>query len=85
MEKEKEEIKNNNNRTFIKIFKYVTQLIMVFLVAKYIPSKQLSLTEISIIAFTSAIVFAVLDMFYPSVSNLCINNLGSTIGFKTLL
>ena len=82
MKKEKE---NNNNTTFVKILKYIMQFTIIFIIAKYIPVKKLSLTEISIIAFVSAITFAVLDMFFPSVSKLCINNLGSNISFRTLI
>ena len=81
----KKETENNNNTKFTKIFKYVMQFVLVFMFAKYIPDKQLSLADISKIAFVSAIIFAILDMFYPSVSNLCINNLGATIGFKNLI
>ncbi len=57
-----------NNQFFIKLFKYFVIFITVSLVSKYIPSVSLDWSESIIIGSTAAVIFALLDMYSPSVN-----------------
>ena len=47
--------------------KYLLQGLAVAVAAKYIPSRNVSLNEVLMIALTAAVTFFVLDMFAPTV------------------
>ena len=71
--------------TVKKIVKYILQMLVVFIAAKYIPTKKLSFKEVTIIAMVGAISFAILDMYAPSISNGCLNTLSTTMSYKTFM
>ena len=68
-----------------KLLKYLLQLSIVFISARYIPKRELDFKDILIISMISAIAFAVLDMYCPSISCIGQEQLSSTIGYKTLM
>ena len=64
--------------------KYLLEGAAVALAARYIPAEKIHIREISMIAFTAACVFAVLDMYAPSVSVAARQGAGFAIGSSTL-
>ena len=68
-----------------KISKYLLQFTIVFVAAKYIPYRELTFKEITIIAIISAIAFATLDIFSSSIAHTGHHQVGDIIGFTTLL
>nr|QBK88884.1 MAG: uncharacterized protein LCMiAC01_05660 [Mimivirus LCMiAC01] len=73
------------NERIKKTIKYLMQLVIIFLAAKYIPSTKLSLKDITIIAMIGAITFAILDMFSPCLSEAGLNQFNTALSFKTLM
>jgi len=73
------------NELIKKAVKYLMQLVVIFLAAKYIPSTKLTLKDITIIAMIGAITFAILDMFSPCLSEAGLNQFNTTLSFKTLM
>jgi len=57
----------NNNLDIERIIKYILLGLVVLVATKYIPNNSLPTKEIIMIAATSAIAFAILDMISPSV------------------
>ena len=51
-----------------RIIKYSLEGLAVAVAARYIPKENIEVQEIIMIAITSACVFAILDMYAPSVS-----------------
>jgi hypothetical protein len=64
--------------------KYLVEGAAVALAARYIPSEKIDLKEVAMIAFTAACVFAILDMYAPSVSVAARNGAGFAIGSSTV-
>jgi len=64
--------------------KYLLEGAAVALAARYIPSEKIDLQEIAMIAFTAACVFAILDMYAPSVSVAARQGAGFAIGTSTV-
>jgi hypothetical protein len=64
--------------------KYLLEGAAVALAARYIPSEKIDLKEIAMIAFTAACVFAILDMYAPSVSVAARQGAGFAIGSSTV-
>ena len=56
-----------NNLDIERIIKYILLGLVVLLATKYIPNNSLPTKELVMIAATSAIAFAILDMISPSV------------------
>ena len=56
-----------NNLNIERIIKYILLGLVVLVATKYIPENSLPNKEIIMIAATSAIAFAILDMISPSV------------------
>ena len=56
-----------NNLDIERIIKYILLGLVVLVAIKYIPNNSLPTKEIIMIAATSAIAFAILDMISPSV------------------
>ena len=48
--------------------KYISEGTAVALAARYIPAKKININEVAMIALTAACVFAMLDLYAPSVS-----------------
>ena len=57
-----------NNLDIERIIKYILLGLVVLVATKYIPNNSLPTKEIIMIAATSAIAFAILDMISPSVN-----------------
>lgn len=64
--------------------KYLLEGGAVALAARYIPSEKIDLREVAAIAFTAACVFAILDMYAPSVSIAARQGAGFAIGSSTV-
>ena len=74
------------NKELVKrALKYIIQWLVVFMAAKFIPSKKLDFKDITIIAIIGAISFAILDMYSPTLSDMGRGQTGMTIGLKTLI
>ena len=56
----------------------------VALAARYIPSEKIDIREVAMIAFTAACVFAILDMYAPSISVAARQGAGFAIGSNTV-
>ena len=67
-----------------RAIKYLTEGAAVALAARYIPSEKMDIKEISLIAFTAACVFAILDMYAPSISIAARQGAGFAIGSSTV-
>ena len=63
-----------------RAIKYLLEGAAVALAARYIPNKKIDLPAISMIAFTAACSFAILDMYAPSVSIATRQGAGLVIG-----
>jgi hypothetical protein len=53
----------------IRLTKYTVEGLVVALVAFLLPSKQLCLEEVILIALTAAAVFSILDLVAPSIAS----------------
>ena len=51
------------------VLKYLLEGIAVALAAKYIPSREIALNEVMMIAVTAALTFFILDLFSPSIAS----------------
>ena len=58
--------KVDTQEMYKRLFKYIILWIVIALAANYVPSNQLSTSEIIIIATIGAIAFAILDMYIPA-------------------
>ena len=63
-----------------RVIKYLVEGGAVALAAYYIPRKQMNLQEIVMIAITAAAVFAILDLYAPSVGLAARHGAGFGIG-----
>jgi positive regulator of sigma E activity len=72
-------------KTIKKGLKYILQLIVIFMAAKFVPSKELDFKDVTIIAIIGAVSFAIIDMYSPSVSKRGQDTTGKALSFKTLL
>tara|TARA_B000000609_G_C24080205_1_gene296932 strand:- start:285 stop:557 length:273 start_codon:yes stop_codon:yes gene_type:complete len=63
-----------------RAIKYLLEGGAVALAARYIPSEKIDLKEVAGIAFTAACVFAILDMYAPSISIAARKGAGFAIG-----
>lgn len=78
---------NNFDRWKDKFYrgsKYLLEWFAIVLAAKFIPEHELSWKEIMIIAIIGAVVFAVLDIYVPSISSPVKNSTGIVVGMRTL-
>lgn len=67
-----------------RAIKYLLEGAAVAIAARYIPSAKMELDEISLIAFTAACTFAILDMYAPSISIAARSGAGFAIGANTV-
>lgn len=51
------------------VLKYLLEGIAVAVAAKYIPSREIALNEVMMIAITAALTFFILDLFSPSIAS----------------
>ncbi len=56
------------NQNIYKVVKYILMALSIFIATKYIPSRLLSISEISIITVSSTVVFIILDTISPSIN-----------------
>ena len=66
--KKKDLIFISDNEKQKRIMKYLLQALIVAVAVKYIPQIPLETSEICTISILSAIVFAILDTYSPSIS-----------------
>jgi hypothetical protein len=64
--------------------KVILEGLAVAVAAKYIPNQPMNIKEIIMIGFTAAMVFAILDMYAPSVGEAARQGVGFTIGSNTI-
>ena len=67
-----------------RAIKYLLEGGAVALAARYIPTEKINVREIAMIAFTAACVFAILDMYAPSISVAARQGAGFAIGSSTV-
>lgn len=65
-----------------RALKYLLEAAAIALAARYIPNYKLDIREIIMIAITGAIMFAILDIYAPSLSNSARQGAGLGIGLK---
>jgi len=63
-----------------RVLKYLIEGFAVAVAAYYIPRRNLNLEEIALIAVTAAAIFAVLDLYSPSVATAARTGAGFGIG-----
>ncbi len=68
-----------------RLLKYLLQLTIVFMTARYLPKREMDFKDIFIVAMISSISFAILDIYCPSISCLGQNQFSTSVGYKTLL
>ena len=67
-----------------RAIKYLLEGAAVAIAARYIPAEKIDLKEIAMIAFTAACMFAILDMYAPSVSIAARQGAGFALGSSTV-
>ena len=67
---------------FKNAIKYLLEGLAVAVAAKYIPSRNVSLNEVMMIALTAAVTFFLLDMFAPTIGKGARFGAGFGIGAK---
>ncbi len=75
---------NFNNEKFKRALKYVIMWFSLIMTVKFISSQEINKSEVAIIAMIGSVIFAILDMYAPSISDSVRTNPGSTFGIKTL-
>jgi hypothetical protein len=83
-----ESFKSNLNLDYSEVLKravkYTLEGLAVAVAARYIPKETIEVREIIMIAITAACVFAILDMYAPSVSDAARQGAGFAIGTSAL-
>ncbi len=67
-----------------RAMKYTLEGLAVAVAARYIPKENIEVQEIIMIAITAACVFAILDMYAPSVSSAARQGAGFAIGTSAI-
>ncbi len=67
-----------------RALKYIIHALILYMAAKFVPSRDLSLREVTIIAAIGSVTFAILDMYYPAVSDKARKRMLMTLGMKTI-
>jgi hypothetical protein len=80
-----EEYYNDPSELLKKITKYLVEGIVVALVVRWIPSKNLSLKEIAIISLSATATLVILDLYSPTISYGYRNGIGLALGAKSVL
>lgn len=70
----------NLQEVLMRLVKYLIEGFAVALAAYYIPRRRMNLQEIAMIAVTGAAIFAVLDMYAPSIGEAARQGAGFGIG-----
>ena len=70
----------NVQEVVTRAIKYLVEGFAVALAAYYIPRRRMNLQEIAMIAVTAAAIFAVLDMYAPSIGTAARQGTGFGIG-----
>jgi glycerate kinase len=65
-----------------RAIKYLVEGLVVALAAFFIPQKKMDMGEITVIAFTAATTFALLDIFAPSIGSTTRAGAGYGIGLN---
>jgi len=84
MDKETNKFELDFSEIIKRAVKYLLEGAAVALAARYIPAERIDINEISMIAFTAACVFAILDMYAPAVSVAARSGAGFAIGSSTV-
>jgi hypothetical protein len=70
------------NELISRIVKYLVEGVVVAIAAIFIPKKSLPLDEVMTLALLAAAVFALLDLFVPSMGTQVRNGAGLGLGFN---
>jgi hypothetical protein len=70
------------NELIARIVKYLVEGVVVAIAAIFIPKKSLPLDEVMTLALLAAAVFALLDLFVPSMGAQVRNGAGLGLGFN---
>lgn len=73
-----------------RVLKYLIEGFVVAIAAYYIPQRRLQLSEIAMIGLSAAAIFAILDIFAPSIGSSARTGAGfgigaNLVGFPTVL
>lgn len=68
------------NETVRRVVKYLIEGLAVAVAAYYIPKRNMDVQEVAMIGLTAAAVFALLDLFAPSVADAARQGAGFGIG-----
>lgn len=60
--------KLRKNEMFRRALKYVILFLSITMALNFIPTCQISITELLMVAIVGAVTYAILDMYLPSVS-----------------
>lgn len=72
----------DTNEMFTRLVKYLIEGLIVGLVALILPSKQLEISEVLLLALTAAAIFAILDLAAPAIGSSARQGVGLGIGFN---
>ena len=73
-------LERNASEILKRLVKYALEGLAVALAAKYIPNQKLEIKEIVMLGLTAACVFAILDIFAPTVSLAARQGAGFAVG-----
>jgi hypothetical protein len=74
----------DTNEMFTRIVKYMMEGLVVGIVAFVLPSQQLEIQEILLLALTAASVFAILDHVAPAIGAGARQGVGLGVGFNLM-
>jgi hypothetical protein len=67
-----------------RIFKYSLEGFVVAFVAFLLPNKELDVGQVAVLGLTAAAVFAMLDLFSPSIASSARFGVGAGVGFNMI-
>ena len=77
-------IETNFEEIIKRLIKYIIEGLAVALAARYIPAYKIETEDILMISLTAASIFAILDMYSPSIAIAARQGAGFAIGSSTI-
>lgn len=74
-----------NKEAIKRTLKYILQWFIIFIAAKCVPSKQLDIRDVTMIAIIGSVSLALLDLFFPTISQKAKDQIVFSIGLRTLI
>ena len=76
------EIQNNKDEVIRRSFKYLIQWLAIVIAAKCIPTQELKMREVIMIAIVGSITFAMLEIYAPAVGQDTTEDFTGMIGVR---